>query len=349
MAGQGFRPAVVLQPAISNEELLDFLENDHSPHARTLYIGNMDTKVTRKLLYELMVQAGPIESIRIVTPREGNNRTFAFVVFEDPASVRYAMLIFRDISLFRSRLSLNFSGAHKNKPRADCPPYGPTFFDLPPGFEALTDAVKGTLRDTLVIPPSDYKSGYYIRPALKPDQMQRNENGEALNKQRRGEQQQQGYGDSPLEMRNGHFDPAHQQRNGYLAPAPHPFGQFPPAVSGASQYQQQQQPQYYQQQMPQQVQYPNYGYTGGLLQSPQQQQSWSGHQHQHQHQNQQQHQNQHQNQHQHQNQQQQQQQNQQQPHPFQRSISAGQVDAPYQYQARPQNSPYYSPPAPQWR
>lgn len=144
MANYGNR-AAPLQSACSNEELLDFVENDSSVHARTLFVGNMDIKVTRKLLYELMVQIGPVESIRIVAPREGANRTFAFVVFEDAASVRYAMLTFRDLSLFNSKLSLNYSGGHKNKPRTVFPPYPPTFFDLPPGLEDIADTVRSTM------------------------------------------------------------------------------------------------------------------------------------------------------------------------------------------------------------
>ena len=150
MAAYGNR-AVVLQSIISNADLVDFLDNDQSVNARTLYVGNVDAKVTRKLLYELMVQVGPVESIRIVAPREGCPRTIAFVVFELAASVRYAMLVLNNVSLFRSKLSLNYSGGHKDKPKTVFPPYGPTFFDLPPGFEDVADSVKATMYQVLMV------------------------------------------------------------------------------------------------------------------------------------------------------------------------------------------------------
>ena len=142
-------------------EIKEFLE-DESATARTIFVGNLDMRVTRKLLYELMIQAGPVEAIKIVPLREGMNKTHAFLRFEQASSVRYAMLVLNGVSLFRMRLSLNYSGIHKSKPLPVRPPFPPTFFELPPGFENIADAPKLQLVMAKAIPPLEYKSGYLI-------------------------------------------------------------------------------------------------------------------------------------------------------------------------------------------
>lgn len=151
-----------LVPAASAEELAEFVTKDETPGARTMFVGNLDTRVTRKMLYELMIQAGPVEAVRLVPPREGLTKTIAFVRFEHAASLRYALLIFDEVVLFRSPISLNFSGMHKGKPRPEHPPYPPTFFQLPPGLDDLSDITKQRLVEAEALPPSEYLSGYYV-------------------------------------------------------------------------------------------------------------------------------------------------------------------------------------------
>ncbi|KAF8564613.1 hypothetical protein P879_10242 [Paragonimus westermani] len=60
---------------------------------RTLYIRNIPQDVSEALLYELFLQAGPIETVTI----KGN---IAFVTFEDEESVLYACSLFEGLQLY---------------------------------------------------------------------------------------------------------------------------------------------------------------------------------------------------------------------------------------------------------
>ncbi|GAU88679.1 hypothetical protein RvY_01329 [Ramazzottius varieornatus] len=185
-----------LNPQLSQTELVDFLDNDDSIPARTLFVGNLDQRVTRKLLYELMSQAGPVYSIKIVPLRDGADKTFAFVVFDHAVSVRFAMCIFDDVSLFRSKLSMNYTQAHKNKTRPVAPAprgqVGPTFFELPQGFENTTEEEKRSMVSAWILAHPQYKSGYFIVPehqatSRQPGAYRGYESSEYRNKRRQEE------------------------------------------------------------------------------------------------------------------------------------------------------------------
>lgn len=148
--------------AVSADELKDFVSTDETPGARTLFVGNIDARVDRKLLHEVMIQAGPVEAIKLMPAKEGASKTIAFVRFEHAASLRYALLVLDEVVLFRSPLSVNYSGMHKAKPRPQYPSVSSTFFELPLGLQAISDENKQTLVDAQVIPTLEYLSGYYI-------------------------------------------------------------------------------------------------------------------------------------------------------------------------------------------
>uniref|UniRef100_A0A8C5P0W1 RRM domain-containing protein n=1 Tax=Jaculus jaculus TaxID=51337 RepID=A0A8C5P0W1_JACJA len=54
---------------------------------RTLFVGNLDTKVTEELLFELFHQAGPVISVKIPKDKDGKPKQFAFVNFKHEVSV----------------------------------------------------------------------------------------------------------------------------------------------------------------------------------------------------------------------------------------------------------------------
>lgn len=66
---------------------------------RTLYIGGLDFNVTEELLYELFLQAGPLESVKI-PKKDGSSRGFAFVTFRHDVSVPYSIDLFRGLRLY---------------------------------------------------------------------------------------------------------------------------------------------------------------------------------------------------------------------------------------------------------
>uniref|UniRef100_A0AC35GEK1 RRM domain-containing protein n=1 Tax=Panagrolaimus sp. PS1159 TaxID=55785 RepID=A0AC35GEK1_9BILA len=65
---------------------------------RTLYVTNLDEKVTKELLHEIFTQAGPVESVSVI-----NGATiYAFVQFEDEESVLYAIKLMDGLKLYQT-------------------------------------------------------------------------------------------------------------------------------------------------------------------------------------------------------------------------------------------------------
>ncbi|XP_004928283.1 RNA-binding protein 7 [Bombyx mandarina] len=98
---------------------------------RTLWCGNLPEQITEELLYELFLQAGPLEKVRIAKDRDGRQRNFAFITFCHEVSVPYAILLFRGTTLFNRTISLQCRSRMAILP----PPlrcYGPEFQNHPP-------------------------------------------------------------------------------------------------------------------------------------------------------------------------------------------------------------------------
>ncbi|XP_023948376.1 RNA-binding protein 7 [Bicyclus anynana] len=77
---------------------------------KTLWCGNLAEQVTEELLYELFLQAGPLEKVRIPRDRDGRQKNFAFITYCHEISVPYAISLFRGTSLFHRALSLDTRG-----------------------------------------------------------------------------------------------------------------------------------------------------------------------------------------------------------------------------------------------
>lgn len=73
---------------------------------RTVWCGNLAEQVTEELIYELFLQAAPIERVRIPTDREGRKSSFAFVTMKHEISVNYAVQLLNGTSLFDKRLNI---------------------------------------------------------------------------------------------------------------------------------------------------------------------------------------------------------------------------------------------------
>ncbi|XP_018649206.1 putative nucleotide binding protein 2 (nbp 2) [Schistosoma mansoni] len=66
---------------------------------RCIYVGNINPRITADILYELFLQAGPLEGVTV-------KDTFAFVTFEDEESVPYACSLFEGITLYGTELRI---------------------------------------------------------------------------------------------------------------------------------------------------------------------------------------------------------------------------------------------------
>ena len=74
----------------------------------TLYVGNLDDKVTEALLWELMLQAGPVANVHI--PRDRVTLThqgFGFVEFTNEENADYALKIMNLIKLYGKPIRVN--------------------------------------------------------------------------------------------------------------------------------------------------------------------------------------------------------------------------------------------------
>lgn len=97
---------------------------------RTLFVRNLDSKVTEELLFELFVQAGPLIKTKI--PKD---KTFGFAVYKHEESVHYAIELLNGTSLYGRSIQVQFrsgsthgtspGGISKNSSPANTPnPHG---------------------------------------------------------------------------------------------------------------------------------------------------------------------------------------------------------------------------------
>lgn len=68
--------------------------------AKTVWCGNLSDQVTEELLFELFLQAAPLERVRIPTDREGRKSNFAFITFKHEVSVNYALQLLNGTRLY---------------------------------------------------------------------------------------------------------------------------------------------------------------------------------------------------------------------------------------------------------
>nr|XP_023017550.1 uncharacterized protein LOC111506650 [Leptinotarsa decemlineata] len=67
---------------------------------KTVWCGNLSDQVTEELLYELFLQAGPLERVKIPTDRDGRKSNFAFITFKHEKSVNYVLQLLKGTRLF---------------------------------------------------------------------------------------------------------------------------------------------------------------------------------------------------------------------------------------------------------
>lgn len=80
--------------------------------SRTLWCGNLSDKVTEELLYELFLQAAPLERVKIPTDKEGRKLNYAFITFKHEISVDYTLQLLNGICLFGKNINLKRRNAN---------------------------------------------------------------------------------------------------------------------------------------------------------------------------------------------------------------------------------------------
>ena len=86
---------------MSTTSPLDSRHND-----ATLWVGNLDERVTDDLLFELFTQIGKVVKVSMVAEL---NIRYAFIEFEYEEEVEYAMKIMKWIKLYGREMKLNYN------------------------------------------------------------------------------------------------------------------------------------------------------------------------------------------------------------------------------------------------
>ena len=76
-------------------------------HALSVYIGNLDERVTEEILWELFTQAGRVRSVRIPKAKSSATNRYGFVEFQMEASVNYAVQVFNTVPLYGKPIRVN--------------------------------------------------------------------------------------------------------------------------------------------------------------------------------------------------------------------------------------------------
>ncbi|KAJ8721660.1 hypothetical protein PYW07_002435 [Mythimna separata] len=131
---------------------------------KTIWCGNLPEQVDEELLYELFLQAGPLEKVRIPRDRDGRQKNFAFITYCHEVSVPYALNLFRGTSLFHRTLSLQSRGRMVTLP----PPIRCYGLEPPIEFPQQTNIAKQFVDMTEHLKEDEFKSMSMSRPPLDP-------------------------------------------------------------------------------------------------------------------------------------------------------------------------------------
>ncbi|KAM3875510.1 RNA-binding protein 7 [Diretmus argenteus] len=85
---------------------------------RTLFIRNLDQRVTEELLFELFLQAGPLIRTKIPLDTEKKQKSFGFAVYKHEVSAPYAVQLLNGMSLFGRTIHVQFrsGSSHSSSP-----------------------------------------------------------------------------------------------------------------------------------------------------------------------------------------------------------------------------------------
>lgn len=108
------QPIYPFLPNENGDQLVGQLEDDddeeEDEEQRTLFCGNLDERVTEEILYEVFLQAGPIEGVRIPTDNNGRTRNFGFVTYQRLCAVPFALDLYQGLELFQKKVTIKQQG-----------------------------------------------------------------------------------------------------------------------------------------------------------------------------------------------------------------------------------------------
>ncbi|KAF5272291.1 hypothetical protein FQR65_LT04948 [Abscondita terminalis] len=107
---------------------------EDSSDQRTVWCGNLSEKISEEVLYELFLQAAPLERVHIPKDKSGKCNSYAFVTFKHLCSVQYATDLLNGISLYNKKIVIK----PRQKPGdTQQPPQPCTLLYTPPSVQLL--------------------------------------------------------------------------------------------------------------------------------------------------------------------------------------------------------------------
>nr|XP_020641109.1 splicing regulator RBM11 [Pogona vitticeps] len=88
---------------------------------RTLFVGNLESRVGEEILYELFLQAGPVTKVTICKDKDGKPKTFGFVCFKHTESVPYAIALLNGIRLYGRPIKVQYRFGSSHPPELSSP------------------------------------------------------------------------------------------------------------------------------------------------------------------------------------------------------------------------------------
>lgn len=86
---------------------------------RTVFIGNLDEKVSERVLYEILIQAGHVVDLHVPTDKESNScKGYAFAEYETEEIAQYAVRLFSGLVRINGK-TLKFVIAGNDKPSSN--------------------------------------------------------------------------------------------------------------------------------------------------------------------------------------------------------------------------------------
>ena len=82
----------------------------------TVYIGNLEEKVTDELLWELMLQCGPVVNVHMPKDKvTGKHQGYGFVEFRGEEDAEYAIKIMNMVKMYGKPIKVNKASQDKKQ------------------------------------------------------------------------------------------------------------------------------------------------------------------------------------------------------------------------------------------
>ncbi|KAI8970473.1 hypothetical protein BDF20DRAFT_825773 [Mycotypha africana] len=104
-------------PNVEASNVATHIEESNGNPANTIYVGNLDPRVTESMLHEIFATVGPVVNVKIITVRKHNaygSVNYAFVEFADPRAAEQAISDMSGRKIFNYEIRANWAQQSNN-------------------------------------------------------------------------------------------------------------------------------------------------------------------------------------------------------------------------------------------